>query len=120
MSNSSSFAARRVLYPNANATRTADADLIIRQQPNLQTPIPPFPPHLPLSSPSPHSLSTYPNFSLTSLTTPSSPVFFPTLSLILIAGWPFAEESLMTMLRGGDFEVVDGEVWVKSSVGGGG
>jgi len=26
----------------------------------------------------------------------------------------------MTMLRGGDFEVVDGEVWVKSSVVGGG
>ena len=56
-----------------------------------------------LSSPSAHCFSTYPSFSLTWWTVSESPVFLPMLSLILIAGLPDAEESLMTMFSGVDF-----------------
>jgi hypothetical protein len=40
-------------------------------------------------------------------------VFFPALSLILIAGLSLAEESLMTMFNGIDFLPLD--LWTKSS-----
>ena len=39
-----------------------------------------------------------------------SPVFLPTLSLILIAGWPFADAILMTILSGSDFSPVVSDV----------
>ena len=59
-------------------------------------------PHLVFSLPCAQLLSTYPNVSLTLCTVSKSPVFFPTLSLILIAGLPFADESLITIFKGSD------------------
>ncbi len=72
------------------------------------------PPQRASSSPLAQSLSIYPRVAFTWWTTSAFPVFFPILSLILIAGVPLAEESLMTMLRGTDLVPVEG--WVKSSV----
>lgn len=88
-----------------------------------------------VSSPPFHSFSTYPSCSLTRRTVSASPVFFPMLSLcqrlapypasrpmtasvslgdkggsaylILTAGCPAAELTLMTMLRGTDFFPVE-------------
>lgn len=88
-------------------------------------------PHLADSSPSSHSFSTYPSSLLTFSTVALSPVFFPILSLhrvslvsrcpqpssthlILIAGFPPAELSLMTMFNGVDLVPV--LVWTKSLV----
>src|SRR4051794_357247 len=60
-------------------------------------------PQRPASSPLPQSFSMYPRRRLTSATVFKSPVFLPTLSLILIAGRPPAREILITMFNGTDF-----------------